>query len=150
MELTQGLGEDEEEGAEEEEVKEAPTQALKRKAKTQPIAQPKTKKETKQAQAKPKKPTTRATTRETTQKAKEEEKEKKKPIEQTGEVQRKRRKYVAQLDFDEERKESEDNNQFRVVSHPPKSTIDKLCEKIRNADLNDLKTLDFNKLSREE
>ena len=37
-----------------------------------------------------------------------------------------------------------------MVSHPPKSAIDKFFEKIRNVDLNDLKTLDFNKLSREE
>ena len=37
-----------------------------------------------------------------------------------------------------------------MVSHPSKFEIDKLCEKIRNVDLNDLKTLDFNKLSREE
>ena len=65
-------------------------------------------------------------------------------------MQRKRIKYVAQPDSDEERTDSEDNSQFRVVIHPPKSAIDKLCEKIRNADLNDLKTLDFTKLSREE
>ena len=37
-----------------------------------------------------------------------------------------------------------------MVSHPPKSTIDKLCEKIRKLELNDLKALDFNKLNREE
>ena len=65
-------------------------------------------------------------------------------------MQRKRRKYVAQPDSDEERIESDDNNQFRVVSHPPKSAIDKLCENIRKANLNDLKTLDFNKINKEE
>ena len=86
---------------------------------------------TKPIEVKPKKPTTRATARAITQKAKEEAKEKKKVIEKTSEVQRNRRKYISQLDSDEEKIESEDNNQFRVVSHPPKSTIDKLCESIR-------------------
>jgi len=37
-----------------------------------------------------------------------------------------------------------------VVSHPPKSTIDKIFENIKNVDLTDLKSLEFNKLSREE
>ena len=36
-----------------------------------------------------------------------------------------------------------------MVSHPPKSSIDKLCEKIRNGDLNDLKNVDFNKLTKD-
>ena len=121
-----------------------------KKDKTQPTTHPKAKKATKPTQAKPKKPTTRATTRASTQKAKEEIKEKNTDTEQTGEVQRKRRKYVAHPDSDEERIESEDNNQFKVVSHLPKFAIAKLCEKIRNVDLNDLKTLDFNKISREE
>ena len=40
---------------------------------------------------------------------KEKEKEKKEATEQTGEVQRKRRKYVAQLYSNEERTKSEDN-----------------------------------------
>ena len=57
---------------------------------------------------------------------------------------------MAQPDSDEEKIESDDNSQFKVVSHPPKSTIDKLCTKIRNGDLNDLKKLDFNKLNKEE
>ena len=65
-------------------------------------------------------------------------------------MQKKRIKYVAQPDSDEEKTKSKDINQFRVVSHPSKSTIDKICENIKNADLNDLKSLDFNKLSREE
>ena len=37
-----------------------------------------------------------------------------------------------------------------MVRNPPRSTIDKLCENIKNANLNDLESLDFNKLSREE
>ena len=37
-----------------------------------------------------------------------------------------------------------------MVSHLPKFFVDNFFEKIRNADLNDLKSLDFNKLSREE
>lgn len=152
MELTQGLGEDKEEGVEEEEVEEAPTQAKakKRKAKTQPVAQPKAKKVTKPIKVKPKKPITRATTRATSEKAKEEAKEKKKGTKQTGELQRKRRKYVAQPDSNEERTKLDDNSQFRMVIHPPKSAIDKLCENIRNMNLNDLKTLNFNKPSKEE
>ena len=80
MELTQGLGEDKEEGVEEEEVEEAPTIAKgnKRKAKTLPVAQPKAKKVTKPIEVKTKKPTKRVTTRATTQKAKEEAEKKKK------------------------------------------------------------------------
>ena len=45
------------------------------------------------------------------------------------------------------RTESDDNNQ--VVSHP-KSSIAKLCPKIRNDDLKELKNLDFNKISKDE
>ena len=36
-----------------------------------------------------------------------------------------------------------------MVSHP-KSSIEKLCAKIRNDDLKDLKKLDFNKLKKDE
>ena len=57
---------------------------------------------------------------------------------------------MAQPDSDEEKIELDDNSQFKVVSHLPKSTIDKLCTKIRNGDLKDLKNLDFNKLNKEE
>ncbi len=67
------MGEDqEEEGAEGEEVEEAlaKPQLKKRKAKTHPIAQPKAKKTTKPSAKKPTTPATRATTRATTQKAK--------------------------------------------------------------------------------
>ena len=52
----------------------------------------------------PKKPTTRATTKDTTQKAKEEVAKKKKTTKKTGEEPRKWRKYVTQLDTDEEEK----------------------------------------------
>ena len=37
-----------------------------------------------------------------------------------------------------------------MVSQPPKSSIEKLCENIRNGDLSNLKEIDFNKLSKEE
>ena len=56
---------------------------------------------------------------------------------------------MAQPDFDEEKIESDDNSQFKVVSHP-KSSIAKLCAKIRDDDLKELKNLDFNKLSKDE
>ena len=103
------------------------------------------------AQLAPKKPTTRATTRVTTQKAKEEATKKKKATKKTKEEPRKRKKYVAQPDTNEEEKiESEDISQLKVVIHPPKSSIDKLCKKIRNGDLNDLKNVDFNKVNKEE
>ena len=53
---------------------------------------------------KPTTPTTRASTRATIQKAKEKAKEKKKATEQKGLVKKKhRRKYIAQLDTDDER-----------------------------------------------
>ena len=57
---------------------------------------------------------------------------------------------MAQPNLDEEKIESNDNSQFKVVSHPPKSSIDKLCAKIRNGDLKDLKNVDFNKLTKDE
>ena len=57
---------------------------------------------------------------------------------------------MAQPDADDERIDFEDISQFKVVSHPPKSAIDKLCNKIKNLDLNDLKSLNFNRLNREE
>lgn len=82
--------------------------------------------------------------------AKEEAEKKKKDTKKTDEEPRKRRKYVAQPDLDEAKIESEDNSQFKVVSHPPKSIIDKLCIKIRNDDLTDLKNLDFNNLTKED
>ena len=78
LELSQGLGEDKEEGAEEEEAEEAPTHAepKKRKAPVQPPAQPKPKKVAKTTKDKPQIPASRATTRASTQKEKEKSKEK--------------------------------------------------------------------------
>ena len=69
LQLTQGLGEDKDESAKEEQAKEAPIKAkvIKRKEKAPPAPQPKPKK---MAKPTPKKLTTRATTRATTQKAK--------------------------------------------------------------------------------
>ena len=57
---------------------------------------------------------------------------------------------MAQSESDEERTKSDDNSQFKVVSHPPKSSADKLCEKIRNGDLSNLKTLNLNKLTKDK
>ena len=58
---------------------------------------------------------------------------------------------MAPLESDEERRELDDNSQFRVVSHTPKSDLENTCDNIRDsADLSSLKGLDFNKLSREE
>ena len=101
------------------------------------------------AQPAPKKLTTRATTKATTQKAKEEAAKKKKTTRKMEEEPRKRRKYVAQPNSDEERTESDDNSQFKVVSHP-KSSIDKLCRQIKNDDLNDLRNTKFYKPTKEE
>lgn len=96
---------------------------------------------------------TKPTPTTTTQKAKKQTKEKKKATEQPGLVQKKsRRKYIAYLqNDDEERTKSDDNIQFRVESHAPKSNIDNICENIRdNADLTGLKTIELNKLNRED
>ena len=57
---------------------------------------------------------------------------------------------MAQPDSDEERTELDDNSQFKVVSYPPKSSVDKLCGKNRNRDLTTLKNIDFNKLTKDE
>ena len=57
---------------------------------------------------------------------------------------------MAQPDSNEERTESDDNSQFKVVNHPPKSLVDKLCGNIRNGDLTTLKNIDFNKLTKDE
>ena len=70
----------------------------------------------KPSQAKPTAPTTRDSTCATTQKAKE----KTKQVDQGGKFQKRpRRKYVAQDKSNEEKTESDDNNQFKVVSHNP-------------------------------
>ena len=144
------MGEDvEEEGVKEEQAEEAPTkpQPKKRKASTKPETKPK-----EVAKPSPKKPTTRANTRATTQKAKEKVKEKKKATEkQVPAKKRLRRKYVAQPNSDEERTESEDTSQFRVVSHALESDLENICDNVKdNADLSGLKNIEFNKLSREE
>ena len=122
------MGEDKEEeetkGAEGEEVEEAPTptELKKRKVKTQPM--PRTKKIVKQSQPKPTTPTTRASTRASTEKAKEKIKQTK----QGGqEKKRPRRKYLTQPDFEEEKTESNDNNQFKVASHNPLLGLEILC-----------------------
>ena len=55
------------------------------------------------------------------------------------------------LESNDERIESEDNNQFRVVSHTPKFDLENIYENVRdNANLSSLKGLDFYKLGREE
>ena len=68
---------------------------------------------------------------------------KKKTTKKIEEEPRKRRKYVAQPNTDEE-------DQSKKVSCPPKSSADTLCEKIRNGDLSDMKKVDFNKFTKEE
>ena len=85
MQITQGLGEDQEK---EEGAKEAPAQAepKKRKDKAQPIAQLKAKKVAKPTQPKPAILVTRATTRASTQNSKEQTKEKRKATKKTGPV----------------------------------------------------------------
>lgn len=151
--LTQGMGEDAKEGVEEEEqAEEAPAkpEAKKRKDKTQPAAQPKGKKIAKPSTAKPTAPATRASTRATTQKAKEQVKEKKKAIEQQGHVQKKpKRRYIAQPESNDEKTESKDISQFRMVSHAPKSGLENICDNVRdNADFSGLKNIELNKLGR--
>ena len=65
-------------------------------------------------------------------------------------AEKKRRKYVAPLESDEE-KTKFDNDQFRVVRHTTKSNLENICDNIRdNVNLSGLKTIDFNKLTREE
>ena len=59
-----------------------------------------------------------------------------------------RRKYVATPKTDEE---EEDTSQFRVVSHPPKFYIDKICDNIKEKeDMFELKNIEFGKLTKEE
>ena len=62
-----------------------------------------------------------------------------------------RRRYVAQLDSDDERTELEDINQFKVVSHTSKSDLEKIYDNVKeNVDLIRLKNIEFNKLNRED
>ena len=57
---------------------------------------------------------------------------------------------MAPPELDEERTKS-DNEQFRVVSHTTKSNLENVFDNIRDdVDLNGLKTIDFNKLSRDD
>ena len=58
---------------------------------------------------------------------------------------------MAPLESDDEKTESDDNNQFRVVSHTPKYELEIICDNVKdNAYLSDLKGIEFNKLSREQ
>ena len=51
---------------------------------------------------------------------------------------------MAQVDFDEEKIESDDNSQFKVASHDPLSDLEKSCEKVKNsADLSRFSHVDF-------
>ena len=62
-----------------------------------------------------------------------------------------RRKYIAQPKKDDERIEFEDTSQFRVVSHTPKSNLENIYDNVKNnADLIGLKSINFEKLGREE
>ena len=62
-----------------------------------------------------------------------------------------RMKYVAQPNSDDDKIESEDTSQFRVVSHALKSNLENIWDNVKdNVDLSGLKNIEFNKLSREE
>ena len=104
----------------------------------------KAKKVSKPTHPKPTTPTTRASTTFTAQKAKEVAK----PKEKEAEAQKRpRRKYVAQTKSNEEKIESDDNNQFQVVSHSPSSDLNNLCENIRNnANLSSFSHIEFDNL----
>lgn len=54
---------------------------------------------------------------------------------------------MPQPDLDEEKTESDELSQYKVVSHNPSSNIDNLCENIiTNADLSGFTHVDFDKL----
>ena len=58
---------------------------------------------------------------------------------------------MAPLESADEKTESNDKNQIRVVSHTPKSDLEIICDNVKdNANLLDLKGIEFNKLSREQ
>ena len=60
-------------------------------------------------------------------------------------------KYIAQLEKADEKIESEDTSQFRVVSHAPKSDLENISDNVKdNANLIRLKNIEFNKLDRED
>ena len=47
--------------------------------------------------------------------------------------------------------ETEDASQFRVVSHPPKSKVDIICDNIKDStNISKLRDINFAKLSKEE
>ena len=51
----------------------------------------------------------------------------------------------------ESEEETKDTSQFRMVSHPPKSKVDIICDNIKdNADMSKLRGINFGKLSKEE
>ena len=53
---------------------------------------------------------------------------------------------MAPPESDEEITESDDNNQFRVVSHTTKFDLQNICDNFKdNADLTSLKKIDVNK-----
>ena len=91
----------------------------------------------------PKKPATKAATRASTQKAKEEAMRKKRTAKKAQEEPKKKRKFVAQPDTDEE-------DQSEKVIHPPKPSVDALCQEIRNGDLTNVKEIDFDKFTKKE
>ena len=58
---------------------------------------------------------------------------------------------MAPSESDDEKTKSDDNSQFRVVSHTPKSNLETICDNVKdNTDLSNLKGIEFNKLSREQ
>ena len=62
-----------------------------------------------------------------------------------------KRKLISQPQIDDEKTESKDTSQFRVVSHAPKSNLENICDNVRdNADLTKLRNIEFKKLSRED
>ena len=58
---------------------------------------------------------------------------------------------MAPPESDDEKTKSNDNSQFRVVSHTSKSDLENICDNVGdNVDLLGLKGIEFNKLSREQ
>lgn len=67
------------------------------------------------------------------------------PIKKT--YKRLKKKSVPQPDSNEEKNESDDLSQYKVVSHNPSSNIDNLCENINtNLDLSGFTHVDFDKI----
>ena len=60
-------------------------------------------------------------------------------------------KYIAQPERDDEKTKLKDTCQFRVLSHAPKSDLEKICDNVKdNVDLSGLKKNEFSKLGRED